>query len=56
MKEYKIISSHLPNEFTKLVSDALKEGWQLVGGVSVYVVPTSMEGVYQNIYTQALAK
>jgi hypothetical protein len=45
----------LPPEFANLVSQALKEGWQLVGGVSTTSV-LKEPGVYQMVYTQALTK
>lgn len=55
MKEYKVITHHAPPEFANLVSQALKEGWQLVGGVSTTSVPKEA-GVFQMIYSQALAR
>ncbi len=55
MKEYKVITHHTPPEFALQVSQALKEGWQLIGGVSITAV-LKEAGVYQMVYTQALAK
>lgn len=55
MKEYKVITHHTPPEFGQLVSKALKEGWQLIGGVSTTAV-LKETGVYQIVYSQALAR
>ena len=51
MKEYKVITHHAPPEFATLVSQALKEGWQLVGGVALTSV-LKQEGVYQLVFAQ----
>lgn len=55
MKNYKVITHHAPPDFAQQVSQALKEGWQLVGGVSTTAV-LKEPGVYQMLFTQALAK
>lgn len=55
MKEYKVITDHTPPEFAQKVSQAMKEGWQLIGGVSTIAV-LKEAGVYQIVYSQALAK
>ncbi len=55
MKEYKVITSHTPIELELLVSQALKDGWNLIGGISTNAVPKEV-GVYQMLYSQALAR
>ncbi|MEN5306128.1 DUF1737 domain-containing protein [Chryseobacterium cucumeris] len=55
MKEYQIITHQAPPEFAKLVNQALKEGWQLIGGISTTAVPKD-ENTYQIFFSQALAK
>lgn len=55
MKEYQVISHMTPPEFHKLISQALSEGWQLVGGVSSLLIPKN-DGNYQVFYSQALAR
>ena len=55
MKEYKVITDHTPPEFAQQVSQAIKEGWQLIGGVSTIAV-LKEAGVYQMVYSQALVK
>lgn len=55
MKEYKVITHHAPPEFAQQVSQALKEDWKLIGGISSTAVLKEPR-VYQMIYTQALAK
>lgn len=55
MKEYQVISHLTPPEFFKLINQALKEGWQLVGGVSSLLIPKN-DGTYQIFYSQALAR
>ncbi len=55
MKEYKVITHHAPPEFAQQVSKELQDGWQLIGGVSITAV-LKEAGVYQTIYSQALAK
>ncbi len=51
---YKVIRSQSPDEFEKLVNDALKNGWHLKGGVSVIAVPTGQQGLSQMVYFQAI--
>lgn len=36
--EYRVIRASSQDDFERLVSDALKEGWSLQGGVSISVV------------------
>ena len=55
MKEYKIITSHTPIEIGQLVSQALKDGWQLIGGVSTTAFLKEVV-VYQIVYSQALVR
>jgi hypothetical protein len=55
MKEYKVITHQAPPEIANLVNQALKEGWQLIGGVSITSVPKEA-GIFQIIYSQALAR
>ena len=55
MREYKVITHHAPPEFAQQVSQALKEGWPLIGGVSTTAV-LKEAGIYQMVYTQALTK
>jgi len=55
MKEYQVITHPTPPEFVNLVNRALKEGWQLVGGISTIAVPKD-ENTYQILFSQALAR
>ena len=36
--EYRVVRASDQDEFERLVSDAIKEGWSLQGGVSISVV------------------
>ena len=54
MMTYKVISNHSPQEFEKLVNDALKNGWEPKGGVSVIAFPHQDTGIVQTIYFQAV--
>jgi hypothetical protein len=55
MKEYKIIKENSPDEFSKLVTEALNNGWELNGGLSIacYI---NQENLQQIIYSQSLLK
>lgn len=54
MMKYKVISNNSPQEFEKLVNDALKDGWEPKGGVAVITVPHQDTGIFQKIYFQAV--
>ena len=55
MREYMVIKDSSPEEFSKLVTEALNNGWDLVGGLSTacYI---NTERVKQIIYSQSLIK
>ena len=55
MKEYKVISAYTTLELGKIVSIELKDGWELVGGVTTTSIPALSE-FYKTIYSQALAR
>ncbi len=48
MEENKVITHYAPTEFAQQISQALKEGWQLIGGVSTTAV-LKETGVYQMV-------
>jgi len=49
--QYKVVTDSSVSEFTKNVELALKEGWELVGGVSVVCLSAPYA-----VYNQALTR
>jgi hypothetical protein len=57
MKQYALIQSSNPNQMIGAVNKALKEGWELAGGVAVFTTVLGMvdQKVVQ-VYVQAMIK
>ena len=53
--QYKLISNSDPVAFTQSVADAVKEGWELQGGVSIAAYKMS-DGTVVLVAAQALVK
>jgi hypothetical protein len=59
MKEYKVISYHVRNIFEKSINDAIKEGWQPIGSLSITIekyigVNPDPNGKETRVYHQAM--
>lgn len=56
--EYKIVSGNPQSEFVKLVNEAIKEGWQAIGGVSFCQgeIPTPGGKVIGFFFAQAFGR
>jgi hypothetical protein len=50
MREYMVIKDNSPEEFSKLVTEALNNGWDLVGGLSTtcYINEQKVKQMFKN--------